>query len=312
MWLNDSNAQDYRNYYNLINKENWALEYLKDTISFRIYYEEAFSNNDAFLFDEVKLASIYAIREDWGNTACMVDRILSKAYPLASLKLGKFKETDVCQEFFNREKQYLANFIEKIDFERFKQISYMTSVDQYFSKEASKQTDTLWRSMRETVILHNLHLLRNLIDKDGFPGERKLCFRSPINILFLHNVIAPVNDKNNRPILLYVIPSVNDTAVLNELRLTLKPLIMKGKIQPNQYIALYDNPVVCVSNMWHVQYYGQQISCQTKTFFPIWDIDNVDKRRDEIGLPTLYEYAKMKGAPLPDSYPISEKFKDIE
>ena len=85
---------------------------------------------------------------------------------------------------------------------------------------------------------------------------------------------------------------------------------MKGELEPSGYISLFDPTVYFSMGVWHTQYFGQRINRATGAFFPIWDITNVDIRREEIGLPCLYEYAMMNGVALPEGYPIPEKYKN--
>jgi hypothetical protein len=204
------------------------------------------------------------------------------------------------------EKQYFPDFIGSIDFELYQKMYSMSATAQYLA--SSQLKDTVWRITREKVFLNNMKELLNIVKKDGYPGERKLGFyaTSTTGSLLIHNAVC--FDTTNNTMMLYVKPDKADTAVINELREYLKPLVMKGMIKPAEYVLLYDNIVALKFGIQKMQYYGQYINTAIKIFVPIWDIKNVDERRAEIGLPSLYEYAQMKNVELPKDYPIPPEY----
>jgi len=313
-------AQDYQPYYRLKNEGDFLL-FKKDTATFISKYREAFSIAEPFLFDQLRLADVYAQQKKWDESADLVEKILRKGYPLSALKSplvfksDAFMATPQYKQLETIEKECFAYFLQSIDFGLYQEIAYLTNTDAYLSREATNQIDTLWRTMRETVMLHNLYKLLELTRSKGFPGERKLGFyNSHISLIIMHNTIAPdfPREKPNQPVFVYLTPSAKDTIVVNELKAVLKPLVMKGELEPSGYISLFDPTVLFVTGAWHTQYYGQRINRATRAFFPIWDVANVDARREEIGLPCLYEYAIINGVSLPDDYPIPARYKDMQ
>lgn len=83
----------------------------------------------------------------------------------------------------------------------------------------------------------------------------------------------------------------------------LKEQVLKGNISNVQYAVCYDNYLYR-----HEQesYYGQQIEFNPQTgslkCAPIDDIQHVDQRRAEIGLPPLWVWGKISNIELPEEY----------
>jgi tetratricopeptide (TPR) repeat protein len=79
--------------------------------------------------------------------------------------------------------------------------------------------------------------------------------------------------------------------------------IYTGKVNPSGYCQWYDRQRIYVRGL-KTQLYGEFNEMGRTEFIEIEDIQNVDKRRAEIGLCTLKEYADRRGMILPKNYPL--------
>jgi hypothetical protein len=311
-------SQNYLDYYKRLNTGDWALVSEKDTTEFIKQYEEAFSLFEPFIFDRIKLINMYASVKNWDKIAGHLIEALKKGYPLTGngLKLGDFKGSPLYQEIEDNEKDYIDTFLTGIDFDLFEKMFRLAATDQYLAlNNPHGVKDTLWTTMREKVFLKNIHLLLEVAKQNTYPGERKVghyAFGQGAGAILIHNPIIfdDPESPQNTGTYVFVEPSRADSIAMKELRDILKPMVMKGLISREEYVQLYDNlPRMTLHGTQKIQYYGQGSKWGSNTLIPIWDIQNIDKRRAEIGLPPLYQYAKSKGLELPPEYimPTQEK-----
>lgn len=134
-----------------------------------------------------------------------------------------------------------------------------------------------WSALTITVDSMDFLRVKNLIETRGFPGYHKVGFKSELLI----------------PILMHITDEHEERwdYVFN----ILKQEVMKGNITPNAVAMIAD------------RHYENSIN---KRFFygvlpgeyPFFDCKNVDKRRDEIGLPALKEEYPLYHRPIPTCY----------
>jgi hypothetical protein len=83
----------------------------------------------------------------------------------------------------------------------------------------------------------------------------------------------------------------------------LKEQVLKGNVSNFNYAVFYDNYLYRNKKG---TYYGQQMKFNSKTgnlkCARVEDIDNVDKRRAEIGLPPLWVWCELHNIELPENY----------
>jgi hypothetical protein len=311
-------SQNYLDYYNRLNAGDWALVSENDTSEFIKQYEEAFYMFEPFIMDRINLINMYAAVKSWDKITGQLVKVLNKGYPLngRGLQLGAFTSTAAYQEVKDREKDYFNTFLTDLDFDLYKKMLRLSTTDQYLSVYSPSQTDidTFWYTMREKVFLKNINILLETTKQVGYPGERRfgfLAFGEGVGTILVHNPIIFDDPKSpqNATAYNFVKPSKADSATINKLRDILKPMVAEGLVSRNEYIQLYDSMVQMLIGTQKIQYYGQGYNRQSHALIPIWDIKNVDKRRAEIGLAPLYQYAKLKGLELPFEYIMPEQKK---
>lgn len=77
----------------------------------------------------------------------------------------------------------------------------------------------------------------------------------------------------------------------------------KGNLSPDIYASAYDIAYYFRHNK---SYYGRQLTFDPETGLhfcvPVEDVDNVDARRAEIGLPPVWAFCKIYNIKLPENY----------
>lgn len=82
--------------------------------------------------------------------------------------------------------------------------------------------------------------------------------------------------------------------------------VFNGSYNPHAYVQWYDRQRIYVDGL-KTQLYGEWNEWGSGEFAPIEDIQNVDKRRAELGLCTLEKYAQIQHLKLPSNYLITNK-----
>jgi tetratricopeptide (TPR) repeat protein len=81
----------------------------------------------------------------------------------------------------------------------------------------------------------------------------------------------------------------------------MKSDIFTGKNDPTGYVYWYDRQRVYVDGM-KTQLYGEYSDFGSNDIYPIEEVGNVDKRRAQLGLCSLRDYALRTGKKLPEGY----------
>lgn len=139
----------------------------------------------------------------------------------------------------------------------------------------SEEFKNVLQKMRE-VDKENLHTVQNILDNHGWLGPEE------------------IGSQGNMT--LFLVIQHSDVSVQEKYYPIMKEAVDKGNAEASQLALLEDR--IAVSN-GKKQIYGSQVNTDRKTgdkiFFEIKDPEKVDKRRKEVGLAPLSDYAKMMG-----------------
>jgi len=116
-----------------------------------------------------------------------------------------------------------------------------------------------------------------------------------LKFLLLHNFF-------NRE--LYTVDSIcNYVEFYNKVEPIIKGFVFIGKFKNTEYAYLIDRANCWGNKEYSEQIYGTHLDKDRKSLlYPIYDIKNVDKRRFEIFLPSLYQASIIEGFQLPKEY----------
>ena len=203
-------------------------------------------------------------------------------------KSGKYPTTaqqEVCKQ----------QFYSKLNMDYFLQLEKLVAEDQAIRNisgaDYAKITDAKVEN-KMIGIIDSTHMVafKSLIQKYGYPQYSNVGYQGETDafILLLHGLFDGVNDSL-------------DWAYF-------QPIILKevkeGRLMPEHYALLYDRVISKYGTQ--KQCYGTQLGLGAKgnfvLFGEIYDIENVDLRRKEIGLPTLEDQIKLSRMEWPTGY----------
>lgn len=186
-------------------------------------------------------------------------------------------------------------FYEKLNMDYFLELEKMEAEDQVIRNikraDYAQITDTEAENKLMDIV-DSTHMvdLKKLIKKYGYPQYTTVGYKgeTDVFILLLHGLFDSVNDSLDW---LYFQP-----IILKEVK--------EGRLMPDHYALLYDRVISKYGEQ--KQCYGTQLGIgpfgRFTLFGEIYDIENVDVRRKEIGLPTLEDQFKLSGMELPKGY----------
>lgn len=230
-------------------------------------------------------------RDDWSGY-CKIHKEIKR------LNLGKYFITN----YKEKEKICLNNFYSKVDMDDIIALEHFVQCDVYFRSHLQELYLTSNDSINNLVVeniylqfdtIETLPFVNYLIKKNNFPSDQDLGFlgNSKFALLNLHQ---------------YLNLQLLDSALYN------------GKLSPEDYAGLYDKfygrayvldeETNSITGRWKKNY-GAFLICENindsipkYALGEIDDIENVDKRRAEIGLLPFWIYAKIEGIELSKEY----------
>ncbi len=276
------NAQNYnfKKYRNLINKARLA-SYNKNYKLEKKIYLKCFKYGNNNLPDYSDLES-YAICLLNNKDTLNAIKTMEKVFVKIDLTL------------------YNSNFLlEKLSYN---DSLILTSRFPYYKKVYEDQRDKnqpYWRKIHELELKdQEVRQLKNQIPDNEF--NKLLKKTDSINHLELYNLVTK-EGASPFCFLLYHLYGENEK-YYTFYDSILKMKVFSGECPPEAYALWVDRQKVYVLGE-PKQIYGYfNVSTNNYDFYPIIDIENVDKRRAEIGLCTLKEFAKINGIILPKDY----------
>ena len=185
-------------------------------------------------------------------------------------------------------------FYQKMNMDYYLKLEKLVAQDQVIRKikksDFAQITDTKAKNMLMGIVdSTNMVELKALIEKYGYPQYSSAGFMGEMNVFIL--LLHGLNDGEN--------DSLHWAYY--------QPLILKevkdGNVMPDHYAYLYDR--IISKSAKGKECYGTQFTVNSNGTYgvvPIYDIENVDIRRREIGLPTLEDAFKLSGLKLPEGY----------
>lgn len=270
----------------------YRLHYNKATLSVAknnlkeacVEYEEAFKHGNQYLPDNLHLEEYASCLLSLGDTVASLE-ILKKAiikgsdieYIGIANKLSK-KHLDLLKqeapvlklEFWKTKIGDIENIIE---------ISKLEAIDQSIRNNFGNAPSNLFNRLYQITDSVNFIQLKLLVTEKG---------ANPAGLLMLH-----LYDDNQKYVPFY------DSILKRE--------IYEGKISPEFYVFWYDRQRIYVEQKTTQKYGEYNLFSRGENNYspnsnPIDDIENVDKRRAELGLMPLEDYAIIQKGELPESY----------
>ena len=290
-------AQDYKKYNYYI-----TMAQLQQNIDSAVYfYDKAFVYSDSPLLDDVLYAT-KAYAKAGNDKKCIkyfkilyrhgysYSNVFEDYYPIelsAKLKV-KLKKVKV----------------PKIDFD----IDFISEFSEYVGREQFIRTQmrvdtTLLKYMFRADSLDHV-LLKSHIDESGYPDESRIGRYKMIPQTLIIHIISNESTKDSWP---------------NYYKPLFVKLAAEGRISYSFIVSLDDRHNMIWNNY---QLYGTVFmmsgfypgitdaevkKLKSKLIVPIKDIQNIDKRRAEMGLPPFYYEAKGRNLEIPEGYKYTEK-----
>ncbi|MCC6448273.1 MAG: hypothetical protein IT215_06275 [Chitinophagaceae bacterium] len=271
------NYKKYRFYLNKARIEGYNKNYSLE----KKYYLKSFkyANKHLPAYDDLESFAICLLNnKDTSEAIKIIENIFTKIdltlYD-SNFLLGKLSYTDslILRSRFS---DYKKSFEEQLDKNQpyWRKIRELELKDQEVRELRKKIPDEEFNKLlKETDSLNHLKLY-NLVKNEGV---------SPFCFLLYH-----LYDENQKYYNFY--DSIIKTQVLN------------GQCPPESYAMWVDRQKVYVLREASQIYGCYNVPSNEYEFYPIVDIKNVDKRRKEIGLCSLKEYATLNNIKLPKEY----------
>jgi hypothetical protein len=254
---------------------------VKDYKSEKMYYEKAFKFSNAFLPAQIDLTDYsYCLLNNKDTLKAL------KYMEKAIAKGNNFPESSFIICFGKNYGNQIIKKMPELKKEFYKWLAQYGSIE-LLELDAADQT------------VRNLFLNRNTTGITEQIGNKMIVFIDSINFLKL-NLLMKKEDVFPSTILLYHIYG-NNGRYFQYIDSVLRVGIYEGKIYPESYVQWYDRQRIYVNKLT-TQLYGEWNESGSKEFTPIEDIANVDKRREELGLCSLKDYALLNGMNLPKDY----------
>lgn len=265
-------------------------------------YEEAFSDYYPFHDDMASLRDCYLALGDTNRAIDCVKRMIACGW--------QSKETIpvIGQEVLHEHE--IGNFDSLT-------ISYILEIQPALRQEYLRQINQeenayLYRIMMNEIFCQDLRWCKF--------NKRK--YKKPLDMAWEQNVDELINLLKNKELdrrkvdvwnrsefeitIIHCAQTVwNNESKFDELMSVLKQEIKKGNISPHLYATAYD-VVFWQKSKFKKSFYGNQTVYDEKAggrvCIEIEDVENVDKRRAEIGLPPLWAYCKMYNRIPPKNY----------
>lgn len=295
--LAQSNSNSYRAYYELTNEAK-LLSFNKDYKTALEKYEEAFSTNIGFEDDyteSIKAAlklnipqKVYALlKEKLIKTGWYSDELFDSTFNI-------FLKTSFGKKYSKQKKEWESQNRMTIDASVYGFIRSIDATDQYIRGGFNKVirtyvSDSVFKLFKPALIEYtdsfNFVRLKKFIVSNGFPGRSKLGGKDYMHTIILHQY--NYNDKtdslnaSNREKFRYL-----DSVLLGQISI--------GEFSPWHYAYATDYSLsINKTSLYGVNQFYK---------FTIQDIENVEKRRKEIGLMSLKQQCVLSGKPLPSNY----------
>lgn len=305
----EKTEKNYSLYYETCNK---ALEHQLegDYIEAVKLYETAFENTYPFISDLNELKNCYVKLGKEDEAYLVVERMVlcgfklkRRSYLVSSYKaivgmknVELEKDSVLVDRLIPVYDSLRKEFLKTIDYEKDKYLLSMSTLDRFtgcmrynYRKDSEKE-----KFINDVGFTSVAGLFLNLIDSEYLPSRSESdAWDDQLNLALIH--IAQSLEKKSE-----------QDKFLNKL----KELVISGDFLPGQYAVLYDEIHVRMRNN-KKSYYGMSFEAvmdfddPTKIQLSISspeDVENVDKRRSEIFLPSLWVWAKQKGYVLPTDY----------
>ena len=263
-------------------------------------YEEAFADNDPFPDDLANLRDCYLALGDTTNAVNCVKRMVACGWQL--------QETYPVIDF-----KPLGNRIGAFDST---QIAYITSIYPTLRQNYLQHIDLDKNAYLERIVLNEIFCQEirdgELMDDKG---KSAVFAQNAVNLCELlknkelnRNKVDVWNSILLQVALVHCAKSIGlkeygREALYPDFMALLKKEVLKGNLHPEIYASVYD--IVYWFN-YNKSYYGRQTSFDPETekrfCVEIEDVDEVDKRRAEIGLPPVWVFCKKYNIALPKNY----------
>ena len=271
-------------------------------------YELAFSEHYPFVDDLNELKNCYVLLGKKSEAYLIIERMVlcgfklkEKSYLISpnSAIVGKKNlqlesDSNLIDQLNLNYVSLRKEFLSSINYEKDKYLTTIASLDRFtgYMRTHSGEKDEAYIATVGFNALAQLFL--NLMDSDQLPYRYESdAWDDQINLALIH--IALSLEKHEE-----------QERFLNKL----KELVICGTFPPAQYAVIFDQIYERVRNNKE-SFYGMSFEAvfnfddpsQLKLVITSpMDIDNVDKRRNEIFLPPLWVWAKQKGYQLPINY----------
>jgi hypothetical protein len=310
-------------YYDFKNKGDSALYIANDTNLALQYFVKAFEIANhrlsvVNLEERIKVIELSILKKDLSLTKELffnaIENGLSKkmieTYSAESKILNNFIKSDYFFQINNLYDSLFKIYLGNSDFSFEYSLISLMAQDQ-FSRRIStipKFNSSLDPQVRKELLwiiieysdceIKNklIELLKSKSFSDDINDNKAMGF---VNFLLLHNLRNfTTNNKDSS--------CIDDSLYFNKIQPILLKLVHIGKLKNSSYSYLIDR-----ANCWNnfnkgvEQIYGSHLTMyngKKVLMYPIKDINNVDKRRAEIFLNTLYEYSIISGFELPPNY----------
>lgn len=291
---------DYKAYYQMTSQAYCALAD-SNFLQAAELYEKAFADFYPFTYDLANLRDCYLAIGDTNSAVNSVKRMiacgwtLEEKLPVVDYRhfdndMGAFDSTRILaiREMYPSLRQ---EYLKKIDYEEnayWERIVYNEVLCvQTRLRYGQKKADYAWlTNLNEAIILlKNKELNREKIDAwNGYFAFMALVHLAQSTEVYSHN------------------KKVCDS-LFYQLMDLLKKEVIRGNLHPDDFAVIYD---AAYSYRHNKSYYGRELTLNPKTglnsCFPVEDVDNVDARRAEIGLPPLWTFCKIYNIKLPENY----------
>ena len=262
-------------YSNLKTKDE--IRYLIHKLKKQNYKLDQFRKTKAL--DYFNLACAYSIDSDY--TSCLESLKKcqlsdSSLYQLCynDKDFYNFSHTDKWREFLLKNKHQSHALLSDSLFLDLSKIAiqdqaYYTEISFYEKKYGPKSTKVkkYWH-LKDSLNKENLKLLTYYMNR---------------NINILSNLIVADFASN-----CFLVIQHSNIKTMEYYLPIIKKLYENKEVRAEEYALLYDR--VSVNKNEGIQYYGTQINSETNQPYPIKDETNVDKRRMDLGMESLFEY----------------------
>jgi len=284
-------SQNEKSYYSTILKAD-SLKLNQHAEESIIYYEKAFKKKKYPPLNDIIETAILAAEQGHDKLSYQLFRkAILNGLPYPELEklitiaqnLDKRYKSRLLKDFKYLNKKYYA----KLNLELVLKLTLIDGYDQgirnlYFKDSSCKE---IYFKAQNTMDTTNLSIIVDIIKKYGWPTFEMVGTKTNVvDLILWHN-------RN----------TYDTTANWKFLKDIINRQIKLGKLPPD-WSASYDDYVFYKKNKQ--QLYGTTLyySNGKKSYLPIYDIKNVDKRRREIGLEDLRTNALKRNVQLPEGY----------